>query len=473
MLKSLWNSLSFQQKCLLHEKENQVDSGGSAPAGANLEVQLAENCNNCGEESNLCKCDHHINVKSVAAGGTNLAEEHDHEANSSLAHTVINMVGTLIGLGQLSTPYAVEQGGWGASAIFLIGLGVICTYTSHLLGKCLKKNPKLRGYVDIGYHAFGAKGRFIVATFIYMETFMSLVSYTISLHDNLMTVLHLKLHLAKLSSPQLLTIGAVLIVLPSLWLRDLSSISFLSILAVLMTLVIFVSVAATGIVGDVRVNHKISFLHLHNIPSISGLYIFSYAGHIVFPNLHKAMKDPSKFTKASIVSFTLVTTLYTILGYMGAKMFGPEVNSQVTLSMPPKQIVTKIALWATVLTPMSKYALAFAPCAIQLEHRLPNSMSGRTKMIVRGLIGSSLLLVILALALTVPYFEHALSLTGSVVSVAICLIFPCAFYMKIFWGHITKPLLILNMSIITLGFLLGVMGTISTTKSLVKIFLAS
>lgn len=161
------------------------------------------------------------------------------------------------------------------------------------------------------------------------------------------------------------------------------------------------------------------------------------------------------------------------MGFMGAKMFGPSVKSQVTLSMPPNQIVTKIALWATVLTPMTKYALAFSPFAIQLEHMLPNSMSGRTKMIIRGLIGSSFLLVILALALTVPYFEHALSLTGSVVSVAICLIFPCAFYMKIFWGHITKPLLILNMSIITLGFLLGVMGTISTTKSLVKIFLAS
>ncbi|RDX95690.1 Amino acid transporter AVT1H, partial [Mucuna pruriens] len=446
MLKSLGKSLSLHHNCLQHK--NQVDNAESVH-GANLAGQCA-NCNICVEESKQCKCD----------------AELDAGANSSFTHAVINMVGMLIGLGQLSTPYALEHGGW-ASVFLLIGLGVICTYSSHLLGKCLEKNTKLRSFVDIGDHAFGARVRFLVTTFIYMEIFMALVSYTISLHDNLATVFmgtHMKLQLAKLSTSQLLAIGAVLTALPSLWLRDLSSISFLSTAGILMSLVIFVSVASTAIFE--QVNQKIPLLRLHNIPSISGLYIFSYGGHIVFPNLYKSMKDPSKFTKVSIVSFTLVTSLYTTSGFTGAKMFGPNV----TLSMPPKLFVTKIALWATVVTPMTKYALEFAPFAVQLEQRLPSSTSSRAKMIIRGTVGSFLLLVILALALSVPYFEHVLSLTGSLVSVAICLIFPCAFYMKICWGQISKPLLVLNMSIIAFGFLLGVMGTISSSKLLVKHF---
>ena len=170
------------------------------------------------------------------------------------------------------------------------------------------------------------------------------------------------------------------------------------------------------------------------------------------------------------MSFAVVTALYTTVGFLGAKMFGKDVNSQITLSMPPKQIITKIALWATVLTPMTKYALEFAPFAIQLEHRLPSSMSGRTKMIIRGCVGSFLLLLIMTLALSMPYFEHVLSLTGSLVSAAICLIMPCAFYMKIFWGQIARPLLVLNLSLVTFGFLLGVMGTISSSKSLLESF---
>ena len=213
----------------------------------------------------------------------------------------------LTGLGQLSTPYALERGGW-VSAFLLIGLGIICAYTSHLLGKCLDKNPKSRSFTDIGQHAFGTKGRVLAATFIYLEIFMALVSYTISLHDNLFTVLsgtQIKVTWAKLSSSQLLTMMAVLIALPSVWLRNLSSISFISSAGILMSLLIFISVPCTSIFGGVKPNHKIPVLQLHNIPAISGLYIFSYAGHIVFPNLYKEMKDPSRFTKVCTMQVLL------------------------------------------------------------------------------------------------------------------------------------------------------------------------
>ena len=183
----------------------------------------------------------------------------------------------------------------------LIVLGIICLYSTLLLGKCLDKDSKSKSYNDIGQQAFGAKGRVIVAIFVYLEIFMTLVSYTISLHDNIITVfsgVQLKFPIwAKLSTSHLLTILAVLVALPSLWLKNLSSISFLSFGGILMSAVIFSSVASTAIFGGVRADHKIPILQLHKIPAISGLFIFSYAGHIVFPNLYVAMKDPSKFKK--------------------------------------------------------------------------------------------------------------------------------------------------------------------------------
>lgn len=462
--KSMRNLLCLQPNRLLHRNEVLNET----LHGASLDVQWVSS-HVCLEESKPCMCNHSINnLESVEING--IAIEHSVGANGSFAHAVINMIGMLIGLGQLSTPYALERGGW-VSAFLLIGLGIICAYTSHLLGKCLDKNPKSSSFTDIGQHAFGTKGRVLAATFIYLEIFMALVSYTISLHDNLITVLsgmQIKVPWAKLSSSQLLTMMAVLIALPSVWLRNLSSISFISSAGILMSLLIFISVPCTSIFGGVKPNHKIPVLQLHNIPAISGLYIFSYAGHIVFPNLYKEMKDPSRFTKVSIVSFTIVTALYTVLAFLGAKLFGPEVNSQITLSMPPHLLGTKIALWATVLTPMTKYALEIAPFAIQLEHNLPVSMSSKLKMIIRGCVGSFLLLLILALALSVPYFEYVLSLTGSLVSIAICVIFPCAFHTKICWGQISKPLIILNLTLIAFGSLLGVFGTVSSSKALVQ-----
>ncbi|XP_051118302.1 amino acid transporter AVT1H [Andrographis paniculata] len=390
--------------------------------------------------------------------------------NSSFFHAVINMSGMLIGLGQLSTPYALETGG-SVSVLILFGLAFACAYSSHLLGKCLQKNPKSRDYKDIGYHAFGWKGRVVATTFIYMEIFMALVSYTISLHDNLATVfMGVELSWASLSTSEILAIIAVLVALPSLWLRNLSSISFLSTVGILMSLVIFVTVSCTAFFGGVKANHHIPVLQLHKIPSVFGLYVFSYAGHIVFPNIYTSMKDPSKFTKVTIVSFSTVTCLYTALAFTGAALFGAQVNPQITLSMPRNLVVTKIALWATVLTPMTKYALEFTPFAIQLEQNLPDSLGPRTKMIIRGSIGSILLLVILVLALSVPYFQHVLSLTGSLVSIAICIVLPCVFYTKIFWPRIGRPLFLLNVVLVSCGIIMGAFGTFSSSKSLMASF---
>ncbi|KAJ4956278.1 hypothetical protein NE237_013061 [Protea cynaroides] len=465
-LKSFWRLLCMELERPPHR--NQVAS--ESVHGAKLALSWTT-CHVCVEENKACKCDSAAVDEELKKSVNGMDDGDQHmRANSSFTHAVINMIGMLIGLGQLSTPYALENGGW-SSAFLLVGLGIICAYTSYLLGKCLEENSKSRNYQDIGQNAFGIKGRILASTFIYLEIFMALVSYTISLSDNLSTVFDgTQLHFPgiHLSPSQVLAVMAVLVALPSLWLRDLSSISFLSSGGILMSLVIFSSVGLTCVFGGVKANHRIPVLQLHKIPGISGLYIFSYAGHIVFPNIYKEMKDPSQFTKVSITTFTLVTILYTSLAFMGAKLFGPGVNSQITLSMPRHLIVTKIALWATVLTPMTKYALEFAPIAIQLEHSLPRSMSSKMKMFIRGSLGSLILIVILVLALLIPYFQHVLSLTGSLVSIGICVIFPCVFYTKICWSHISKPLLVVNVTLIVIGSFFGIIGTISSSKSLLK-----
>ncbi|KAG6422849.1 hypothetical protein SASPL_113231 [Salvia splendens] len=245
---------------------------------------------------------------------------------------------------------------------------------------------------------------------------MALVPYTISLHDNLANVFTaFTLSSSHLSASQLLALIAVLVALPSLWLRDLSSISFLSSAGVL-SLLIFTSVAYTAVSGAIRaLLIYIPVLHLSKIPAISGLYVFSFAGHIVFPNLYNSINDPSKFTK--------------------------------------------VCIHCELLNGDS--------AAMQLEQSLPPSFKSRTRMIIRGAVGSILLLIILVLALSVPYFEHVLSLTGSLVSVGICIIFPCAFYSRIFWRQISTRQLLLNLVLITFGATLGAFGTFSSSRSLI------
>ncbi|RZC47424.1 hypothetical protein C5167_040370 [Papaver somniferum] len=389
-------------------------------------------------------CDGHNNGDGAAS------KEDAKTANSSFLHSVINMTWPIInsiGLGK----------GW--MGIFFRShrvWGIMCIHL-RLLGKCIKKDEKIKSYPDIGNHAFGSTGKIVATTFIYMEVFMAPVSFTIALNDNLATVFdgkHLHISWTHLSTTKFLTIVAVIVAMPTLWLKDLSKISFLSVVAF----------------GGVKANRSIPVFRLQYIPAISGLYVFSFSAHVVAPNLYRAMKDPSKFTKVSVVSFTIVTIFYGTIALVGAKLFGPDVKLQITLNMPKHLIITKIALWATVLAPLTKYAFAIVPAASLYDRKLPSSMSSKARLVIRGAIGSMLLMFVLILALAVPYFEQVLGLTGSLVSISLSIIFPCAFYAKMFWSQISYPSLVLNVILIVLSSILGVLGTISSSKSLVSIF---
>ncbi|KAI3833383.1 hypothetical protein MKX03_029580 [Papaver bracteatum] len=415
-------------------------------------------------------CENTAQLPSVPKGYGSL--EVIRSGKSSFLGSVINMSAILIGLGQLSVPYALEKGGW-TSAFLLVGFAVMCAYTSHLLGRCLQKNGNLKDYSDIGRYAFGPTGKLLSTIFIFLEVFMALVSFTISVHDNLATIfpgnqLHISIN-HHLSTPQFFTVIAVLIALPTIWLKDLSKISFLSTVGIICSLLVYISVVFVTISGGTEANKHIPVLRLHNFPAISGLYIFSFSTHVVFPDIYRSMKDPSGFSKVSALSFTIVTVFYTTIAFMGAKLYGSDLKSQITLNLPRHLIITKIALWATVIAPITKYAFALVPLASQLyDQRLPSSVSSTTRLFIRGSIGSLLLIIVLILALSIPYFEQILGITGSLVSMGVSIVFPCAFYSKIFWTKISKKRLVLNATLILFAAVVGVFGTISSSQSLVS-----
>ncbi|KAI3971083.1 hypothetical protein MKW92_028056 [Papaver armeniacum] len=379
--------------------------------------------------------------------------------------TLLNMIGLLIGLGQLSTAYALQNGGW-ATAFLLFGLFMLGAYTSHLLGLCLATNVRLRNYSDIGFLAFGRTGRYVSLVFINLEIFMALVSFTISMTDNLSRVLDgykFDISFFGLSTAQSLTVIAIVVCIPTVWLRNLDSISFISTFSILLTFLICGVLICTCLFGGVKANKAIPVFRIKNIFSVSGLYIFNIASHIAIPEVYRSMVDPARF---SIVTSGTVATLYTFLAFLGAKMFGLEVASQFTLSMPKHLVFTQIALWAAVIVPMTKYVFLTVPMASEVERHLPAKMPLRRRTVIRGAAGSLLLIIVLVLAIAIPFFETVLSLTGSFVCIFVSAILPIAFYLKIFRKKIPLPSFVIHLIIIVICFVVGIMGTIYNIRSI-------
>eukprot|EP00253_Pinus_taeda_P030722 PITA_30722 len=391
---------------------------------------------------------------------------------SSFLHTTINLLGIMLGLGLLSTPYALEEGGWMSLGV-LLTLSLICCYTAFALARCLDCDPKVLNYQDIGNQAFGVKGRIIVSTFLYVEIIFIAIGYTISLGDNIAAIfVDTQLNLSTwlhLTTPRLLTIIAVVIVLPTLWVRDLSSISFLSWGGVTTSLLLMFTLTWAGLFGGVGFSRNIPLINTHRIPVSTGLYAFCYAGHVVFPTIYRSMKEPSQFGRVIILSFVIVTAIYSGFACLGGTMFGSSVSAQITLNMPRHLLVTKFALWATVITPMSKYALQLSPVARELENLVASAWKPkpRGRMVTRIFIVSFLLFSILAMALALPYFGYVLALTGSFLSITMSIIFPCIFYIKITRKTMTLPMVLMNIAFIVVGLVLSICGTIASAKNLI------
>lgn len=87
------------------------------------------------------------------------SEEHVFSYIFGLFRTGMNV---LCGVGILSTPYAVKEGGWAGLSILFI-FGMLSFYTGMLLRYCLDSQPGLETYPDIGQAAFGTTGRIFIS----------------------------------------------------------------------------------------------------------------------------------------------------------------------------------------------------------------------------------------------------------------------------------------------------------------------
>ena len=72
----------------------------------------------------------------------------------------------MCGVGILSTPYAVKQGGW-LGLVILVVLGALAWYTGIVLRPCLEIKDGLETYPDIGHATFGTADRIIILVSIF------------------------------------------------------------------------------------------------------------------------------------------------------------------------------------------------------------------------------------------------------------------------------------------------------------------
>ncbi|XP_074577066.1 amino acid transporter AVT1C-like [Curcuma longa] len=384
----------------------------------------------------------------------------------STTQAVINGLNVLCGVGILSIPYAVKEGGW-AGMLFLFGLGSISFYTGMLLKRCLDSLPGLKTYPDIGQAAFGVSGRLFISIVLYLELYGCCVEYITLVGDNLASIFpdaSLNFLGAELNSSQLFAVTTALAVLPTVWLKNLSLLSYLSAGGVLATLLVVLCLLWVGVVDQVGFHPGGSVLNLMDLPVALGLYGFCYSGHSVFPNIYSSMEVPSQFPFVLMICFAVCTSLYAGVAATGYLMFGDSLKSQFTLNMPHEYLISKVAVWTTVVNPLSKYALTMTPVALSLEELLPSTSQSNFVMLS---MRTFLVFSTLAVALAVPFFGSVMALLGSVFTMLVALILPCACYLSIKRRSVSFHEVFWCIFVIIIGVVCSLVGSYSSIKQMI------
>ncbi|KAK4768844.1 hypothetical protein SAY86_026994 [Trapa natans] len=416
---------------------------------------------------------------------------------SSNGQTVLNGINVLCGVGILSTPYAASEGGWAGLAILLI-FAVISYYTGILLRYCLDSQPRLETYPDIGQAAFGTAGRIAISIILYIELYVCCVEYIILESDNLSSLFpnaHINLGGFELDSHHLFALMTALAVLPTVWLRDLSVLSYISAGGVVASVLIVLCLFWVGLVDHVDLHSRsTTTLNLSGLPVAVGLYGFLYSGHAVLPNIYTSMKQPNQYPSVLLTSFGICTCLYAGVAVMGYLMFGGATLSQFTLNMPKGLVASKVAVWTTVrfnscrnihipkeslmlsktpfmifpqvVNPFTKYALTMSPVAMCLEELIPSTQSKSHMYAI--VIRTALVMSTLFVALSVPFFGLVMSLIGSLLTMLVTLILPCACFLSILKERVTRFQRACCCVIILVGVMSSIFGTYSALSKIIE-----
>jgi len=204
-------------------------------------------------------------------------------------------------VGILSVPYALASGGW-LSLALLFSIAAAAFYTGLLIKRCMDMNTNIKTYPDIGELAFGKTGRLIVSVSMYTELYLVSIGFLILEGDNLSNMFPIgEVQIAGLTigGKQLFVIMVALIILPTVWLDNLSLLSYVSASGVFASLLIILSITWTATFDGVGFHHKGTLVHWNALPTAVSLYAFCYCAHPVFPTLYNSMKNKHQFSNVS------------------------------------------------------------------------------------------------------------------------------------------------------------------------------
>eukprot|EP01084_Bolivina_argentea_P085821 155125_1 len=308
-------------------------------------------------------------------------EKETEETKLNLFTASLTIMNIFVGLGLLSQPYAIREGGI-ISMVWLFLITMVAGYTGKLLVRCLSVMDTKEGnaYADIGGLAMGKFGRYTARTFVFCEISIALMVFIVTTWKNLIYLTNIE---PEYEYTIIIVISAFAIpTIMILTFHKLAIISFISVFScVLLMIVIVINLFVNlDLVKDAYHNDRFSIFpsDFESFTLSVGIFLFSYGGHICFLPVHSQMKKKSQqyFEPMVDMTFFFMFMLHSIIAVSGYLPYQNETDVLIT-----QNLLSNTTKFETILASIST-ALVSISCFCTIA-----PICGFACSIIEGVIG--------------------------------------------------------------------------------------
>ena len=393
--------------------------------------------------------------------------------DSSVWKTAANLVNYIEGIGFLTVPYALKEGGIVALLAFII-IPIILWYVEKILTECLydedekgKKRRVRSDFKDLGDALLPKYGGYVVSCVIQIQVFLLSVSYLVLCGS----VMRKTLPSVPITEVSWIAITGVL-VLPTAFLNSLSQIAWLSVFSVFALVVVVVSVvwyvAEHTYEWDLG---TILFWDNEGVVASLSIILFSYGIYIVVPSVEKSMVEKAKFGKALALAYVVSVLMKLSFSMCAFLSFGTNTDQVVLNNLPPGPVHITVGCFFAVNCVLT-YALAIYP----LVQVMDNSFTTRIQcdqlptFLPSAVVRIIIVFLTVLVAILVPDFSIIVTFMGCTVESLTGYIFPFALHLKLKYQQLKIYQVFLESVLLVFGVLITIFGITVVIRALVKFY---
>ena len=373
----------------------------------------------------------------------------------------LNLIKSVMGMGILGITYTFRQSGYFYVFIMFI-ISIITGYNAVNVGKFVSEFTQLEKYknkhltyFNISDEIFGSKMKMFTQAIWSLE----IISCCILIINLSLSFLN---QLFGLKDNFYLLCPVIIFFYLVTFIKKYDNLKFLSIIGLTSIFTLFCFLFYTlicDLVHDGLPNVERIPFNYKNIPESISVTLFSFGGHVIFPEIFSSTKNKLGLKKNIIITWTLFTIFVNCFISVGFFIFGDSISENIIDNLGQSYWFKKIITFLLLLNVIFTFPLMFTPLNLRIILNIDSlNINSTLKMILsKYLVRLCLIIVICMIGSYWNSFLSIMSLVGGLFENTTSIILPSMFalkHLKLNLFEKTINVLILELGIILLFFTL-------------------